>query len=249
MLAPLIEGQNREIDMSFRTKACAVTVAAACALFAPAAMAAPVTAHAPAPVTGKQLKNGLLPPSHFLPGYATLFADNSGGSLEHTTVFHISSMKCFEFWTFIGGARGFGETAFAEESAAAKSPSASVQEVFHQAVYQAASTRAAATMFAKIGAKYKSCKTVSAKDGKGGTLKQTVHARVAEKVGGHQSLLLTENITDTKTPGPPLVIVALWTLDGTDVYLISSELLSVHAPKPTLTSLMLKLIPRVRALK
>ena len=118
--------------MSFRTRACAVTVAAACALFAPAAMAAPVTAHAPAPVTGKHLKNGLLPPSHFLPGYATLFADNSGGSLEHTTVFRISSMKCFEFWTFIGGTSGFGETAFADESAAAKSPSASVQEVFHQ---------------------------------------------------------------------------------------------------------------------
>jgi len=105
---------------------------------------APVTAHAPAPVTGKQLKNGLLPPSHFLPGYASLFADNSGGSLEHTTVFRISSMKCLAFWTFIGGTKGFGETAFADESAAAKSPSASVLEIFHQAVYQAASTKAAA---------------------------------------------------------------------------------------------------------
>jgi hypothetical protein len=45
------------------------------------------------------------------------------------------------------------------------------------------------------------------------------------------------------------VTVALWTLDGNDIYMINSMLLSVHAPKPTLSSLMLKLIPRVRALR
>ncbi len=39
-----------------------------------------------------------------------------------------------------------------------------------------------------------------AKDGHGGTLKETVHARTAERVGGHQSLLLTEYLTDTKSP-------------------------------------------------
>ena len=31
--------------------------------------------------------------------------------------------------------------------------------------------------------------------------------------------------------------------------MVNSALLNVHAPKPTLSSLMLKLIPRVRALK
>jgi hypothetical protein len=45
------------------------------------------------------------------------------------------------------------------------------------------------------------------------------------------------------------VIVALWTLDGTDIYMIHSELISVKAPKPTLSSLMLKLVKRVSALR
>jgi hypothetical protein len=45
------------------------------------------------------------------------------------------------------------------------------------------------------------------------------------------------------------VTYALWTLDSQDVYLISSQVISVSSPKPTLSSLMLKLIPRVRALK
>ena len=116
-------------------------------------------------------------------------------------------------------------------------------------MYQFASNHAAATVYAQIGAKYKSCKSVSSSNGRGGTSKQSVHSRVAERVGGHQSLLLTEFFTDSNTPGPPLVTVALWTLDGTDIYMVHSQLLNVHAPKPTLSSLMLKLIPRVRALK
>jgi hypothetical protein len=90
---------------------------------------------------------------------------------------------------------------------------------------------------------------VSVADGHGGTIRQTVHARKAERVGGHQSLLLTIYVTDSKTPGPPLVTKALWTVDGKDVYLVSSQLITVKAPKPTLSSLVLKLISRVRALK
>ena len=70
--------------MSFRVKACAATVAAACVLFTPAAMASPGISHAQVQVTGKQLKNGLLPPSHILPGYTTIFSDNSGGKLERS---------------------------------------------------------------------------------------------------------------------------------------------------------------------
>ena len=235
--------------MSFRVKACAATVAAACALFTPAAMASPGISHAPVQVTGKQLKNGLLPPTGFLPGYKTLFASNSGGKLEHFTTFHIPSMKCSDFWLFNGDVDGFGETAFATESATFKSISAPVQELFEQSVYQFASNHAAATVYAQIGAKYKSCKSTTFSDGHGGKLKQTVHSRAAERVGGHQSLLLTIYATVTGEPGPPLVTVALWTLDGNDIYMIHSELIGVKAPKPTLSSLMLRLIARVRALK
>ena len=236
--------------MSFRTKASAVAVTAAmCALLAPAAMASPGLSHSPAQVTGKKIKAGLLPPTSFLPGYKNLFASNSGGKLEHFTTFHIPSMKCSDFWLFNGDVDGFGETAFATETATFKSVSAPVQENFEQSVYQFASNHAAATVFAQISAKYKSCKSVSSADGHGGTDKQSVHSRVAERVGGHQSLLLTEYFTDSSAPGAPLVTVALWTLDGNDIYMINSMLLSVHAPKPTLSSLMLKLIPRVRALR
>jgi hypothetical protein len=236
--------------MSFRSKAGAVAVAAAiCTLLAPAALAAPGLSHSPAQVTGKKLKGGLLPPTGFLPGYKTLFASNSGGSLEHSATFHIPSMKCANFWLFNGNVKGFGETGFATETATSKSVAAPVQELFQQTVYQLASNQAATAFENQIGAKYKSCKSVSSSDGQGGKLKQTVHSRVTERVGGHKSLLLTEYVTDSKTPGPPVVIKALWTLDGTDVYLVSSELLNVNAPKPTLPSLMLKLISRVRALK
>jgi hypothetical protein len=236
--------------MSFRTKAGAVAVTAAlCTLLVPAAMASPALSHSPAQVTGKKLKGGLLPPSSFQPGYSTLFASNSGGSLEHGTIFHVPSMKCSDFWLFAGNTKGFGETAFATESATSKSGQAPVLELFQQSVYQLASNHAAATLDSQIGARYKACKSVKFSDGHGGTFKETVHSRVTERVGGHQSLLLTEYETDTKTPGPPQVIVALWTLDGTDIYRVDSEPINVKAPKPTLSSLMLKLIPRVRALK
>lgn len=236
--------------MSFRTKASAVAIAAAmCTSLALPALASPAVSHAPIQVTGKQLKGGLLPTSSFLPGYRVLVADTSGNKLEHGVLFHISSMACFKFWSLIGTVGGFGDTAYANETVAAKSPSAPVQELFQQFVSQSASPHAAATLFGQIGAKYKSCRTASAKDGSGGTLKETVHSRTAERVGGHKSLLLTEYLTDSKVHGAPLVTVALWTLNGPDIYMINSQLETVHSPKPTLSSLMLKLMHRIRALK
>jgi hypothetical protein len=233
----------------FRVKASAIAVSAAiCTLLAPAAMASPGVSHSPVQVTGKKLKSGLLPPSHILSGYSTIFSNNSGGSLEHGTVLHIPSMKCATFWGFIGTVKGFGETAFATELAGSGGRTA-VEETFQQSVYQFASNHGAASVFGQISAKYKSCRSVGVADGHGGTLRQTVHTRKAERVGGHQSLLLTEYLTDTRIGGPPVVTVALWTVVGTDVYMFSSQLLNVRSPKPTLSSLMLKLIARVRALR
>ena len=236
--------------MSFRVKAGAIAVSAAvCMLLAPAAVASAGVSHAPVQVTGKKLKTALLPPTRFQPGYSTIFAGNSGGRLEHGTVFHIPSMKCVNFWNFIGHVKGFGETAFATESATSKSGKAPILEIFSQAVYQSASHHAATVLNGQISAKYKSCKSVSFSDGNGGTIRETVHARKAERVGGHPSLLLTEYLTDTKVKGVRVVTKALWTIVGTNVYMIDSDLLNVTSPKPTLSSLMLKLIARVRALK
>jgi hypothetical protein len=235
--------------MPFRAKASIIAAAAAaCALLAPAAMASPGVSHSPVQVTGKKLKSGLLPASHILAGYSVIFSNNSGGKLEHGTLFHIPSMKCANFWGFIATVKGFGETAFATDLAGSGGKTA-VEETFQQSVYQFAGNHGAASAFGQIGAKYKSCRSVSTADGHGGTLRQTVHSRKAERVGGHQSLLLTEYLTDTRIGGPPVVTVALWTVFGSDVYMFSSQLLNVHSPKPTLSSLMLKLIPRIRALR
>jgi hypothetical protein len=235
--------------MPFRAKASIIAAtAAACVLLAPAAMASPAVSHSPVQVTGKKLKSGLLPASHILAGYSVIFSNNSGGSLEHGTLFHIPSMKCASFWGFIATVKGFGETAFAT-TLAGSGGRAAVEETFQQSVYQFAGSRGAASVFGQIGAKYKACRSISLADGHGGTIRQTVHARKAERVGGHQSLLLTEYLTDTRIGGPPVVTVALWTVFGPDVFMFSSQLLNVHSPKPTLSSLMLKLIPRIRALR
>ena len=145
--------------------------------------------------------------------------------------------------------KGFGETAFATESATSKSGQAPVLEIFSQSVYQSASNHAATVLNGQISAKYKSCRSVSFSDRHGGTIHETVHARQAERVGGHPSLLLTEYLTDTKVTGVRLVTKALWTIAGTNVYMIDSQLLNVQSPKPALSSLMLKLIARVRALR
>ena len=236
--------------MSFRAKvtakvtAIAVT-AAACVLLAPTAMA---SSH-PVQVTGTKLKSGLLPPSAFQPHYVTIFAGNSGGRLEHGVTRRIPPMRCFIFWASIGVDKGYGETAFATEMAGSKTGADPVEEIFQQSVYQFASSRSAASFYGQISAKYKSCRSVSEPDGNGGTLRQTVHARSAPRVGGHKSLLLVEYLTDSKVGGSPLVTDVLWTPVGTNVYMVSSQLLNVRSPRPTLSSLMLKLIKRISALR
>ena len=50
--------------------------------------------------------------------------------------------------------------------------------------------------------------------------------------------------------GPvPAVTYVLWTIDGTDVYMISTAPLTPGPPQPAQSSLTLKLIARVRALR
>jgi len=45
------------------------------------------------------------------------------------------------------------------------------------------------------------------------------------------------------------MIYVLWTIDGADVYMISTTPLSISAPKPAQASLTLKLIARVTHLR
>ena len=234
--------------MSLRAKASAIALtAAACMLLAPAAMA---SSHGPIQVTGKQLKSALLPPSDFVSGYAVVYAANSGGRLEHGGIFKLPSMSCRVFWPSVGVTQGFGETAFATDVVGPKSGTVTtVAEIFSQTVYQFASTHTATTFLSQLNAKYRSCRSTSVSDTKGGTLRWAVHSQSKLRVGGHQALQVVEYLSDSKVPGPPAVSYLLWTVNGADIYLISTQLLSTTSPQPTQSSLTLKLIARVTALR
>jgi len=232
--------------MSFRTKVGAIAVAAAaCVLLAPAAMAS----SGPVQVTGKQLKSALLPASDFQPGYTASNENDSGRKLEHRSFYQLSSMKCQTFWTLIGEAPGFGDTAFAGNLVEDKTATASVFEIFEQSVYQFASSHAASSFYSQLNAKYRSCRSTSASDTQGGTLRWLVRTQAKQHVGSHQAVLLVERTSDSKVAGGALTTDVLWTIDGTDVYMISTTLVTTPTPQPTQSSLTLKLIARVAALR
>lgn len=232
--------------MSFRSKVSAIAVTtAACMMLAPAAMAS----SGPVQVTGKQLKSALLPASDFLAGYSAGAEDDSGRKLEHGTLFKVPSMSCKNFWLLTGVVGGFGETAFASDLIDTKSTSVTVFETFTQIVYQFASTHAAASFYSQLNAKYRSCRTVTSSDGSGGSLRRTVRSQSKQRVGGHQAVRLVESLSDSKVAGPALTTYVLWTIDGTDIYMISTTPLSIPSPKPTQASLTLKLIARVSHLR
>lgn len=232
--------------MSFRAKVTAIAVtAAACVVLAPAAMAS----SGPVQVTGKQLKSALLPASDFLAGYSVGNEGDSGRKLEHSTVFKMPSMRCQNFWLVIGVVGGFGDTAFAGDLIDTKSTSATVFETFSQIVYQFPSTHAAASFYSQLNAKYRSCRTVTESDGQGGSLRRTVRSQSKQRVGGHQAVQIVETMSDTKVPGPALLTYVLWTIDGTDVYMINTMPLNIPSPRPTQSSLTLKLIARVSHLR
>jgi len=234
--------------MSLRVKVSAIALtAAACMLLAPTAMA---SSQGPLQVTGKQLKSALLPSSYFVAGYAVAYAANSGGRLEHGGIFNLPSMSCRVFWPSVGVTQGFGETAFATDLVGPKPGTVTaVAEIFSQTVYQFASTHTATTFLSQLNAKYQSCRSTSASDTKGGTLRWVVHSQSKLRVGGRQALQVVDYLSDSKVPGAPLVSYLLWTVSGADIYLISTQLLSTASPQPTQSSLTLKLIARVTALR
>jgi hypothetical protein len=234
--------------MSFRAKiSAAALTAAACMLLAPTALA---SSHGTVQVTGTQLKSALLPPGDFIAGYTVTFALNSGSNLEHGAVLNLPSISCKAFWLEQGVAQGFGETAFASDMVAAKSGTLpSVSEIFNQSVYQFASAHTATAFLSQLNAKYRSCRSVTASDTTGGTLHWVAHSQSKQRVGSDQALQVVEYVSDSKVPGSPTVIYLLWTANGTDVYMISSQLLFITSPRPTLSSLTLKLIARVHALR
>ena len=116
------------------------------------------------------------------------------------------------------------------------STSVTVFETFNQIVYQFASTHAATSFYSQLNAKYRSCRTVTSSDGTGGSLRRTVRSQSKQRVGGHQAVQVVEAMSDSKVPGPALVTYVLWTIDGTDIYMISTTPLSIPTPKPARTT-------------
>ena len=232
--------------MSFRGQASTIAItAAALVAVAPAALAS----SGPVQVSGKQLRSALLPASDFLPDYATSDVFDSGRGLEHEIVFTVPSMTCRDFWSYIGDVAGFGETAFAGDLVAYKSGAVPVAELFGQSIYQFASAHAAASFFGEVNAKYRSCRSLTEPGSGGGTIHYSVHSQSKQRVGGHQALQLIEYTVVSKV-GPTIVpTYVLWTIDGTDIYRIRAILINTDAPQPTLSSLTLKLIARVSALR
>jgi hypothetical protein len=231
--------------MSVRVKASAVALAAlACLLLAPAATASP----GPVQFTGRQLKAALLPASDFVAGYTSTDESDSGRRLEHATVFRLRSTSCSTFWLFSGQVAGFGETAFATDLVEGETGRLIPQETFVQSIYQFASSRAAASFYGQLTGKYRSCRSAGEPGGSGKTIRETLHSEAALFFGGHHASQVIEYVTASRTPGPPLVFYLLWTIDGTDVYWISTNQDS-GSPRPTLSSLTLKLIARVSALR
>jgi len=230
--------------MPLRAKASAVALAALVGLFlAPTAMASSGSAQ----FTGRQLKAALLPASDFVAGYTTPVETDTGRHLEHLTLFTLRSMSCSMFWLTIGRGYGFGDTAFASALVEDLTGTLSPEEIFEQSIYQFASTRAATSFFGQVKAKYRSCRstTITTKSGK---TRHTVHSASTLRVGGHQALQILDDVV-TGVPGPPLAVYLLWTVDGTDVYWISTTPLSLDSPRPAQSSLTLELIARVSHLR
>ncbi len=235
--------------MSFRARTSVITATAAAfvALLAPIALAA---SHGPVQVTGKQLKSALLPTADFGSGFTVVYSANSGSKLERRGVFKLPSMSCKVFWPSAGVTAGFGETAFATDLTGPKTVSLSSNfELFNQTVYQFASTKTATAFLSQLTAKYHSCRSASASDTKGGTLHWTTHSQSKSRVGGHPALQVVEYLSDAKVSAPPTMTDLLWTVDSTDIYMISTQLLSGESPQPTQASLTLKLIARVTKLR
>ena len=121
-----------------------------------------------------------------LPGYRVLDSENSGGKLEYGALSTFRPWR-LQFWSLTA------------RSAASVIPPTPTRRLRPSRPRRRAGDLPAVRLpvgehlrgrdaLRPIRAKYKSCRTATAKDGSGGTLKETVHSRAAERVGGHKSM-------------------------------------------------------------
>jgi len=235
--------------MSFRARIMAsVAFATASFLLAPSALAA---SH-PVQVTGGKLKSALLPAASFGSDFHLQFVLWSKGLWHQRATDHVPSMSCARFED--GTIGRFGESAVAlsfvdDNNAITNYPNS--EFYYNQVVYQFPSVKAASTYYSQAKAKYAKCKdfteNVQASSVPGsGKMDTTLMSMAKTKVGRYQAFQAVQDVDLSEAPGFSLTLNTLVTVEGTDVFTIVS--LS-GTNDPVSTSLMLKLVNRVRKLR
>jgi len=228
--------------MSFRTFAAVVVTVTGVAILGPSAMAATPGAHQ---VTGRQLKSALVPASAIGSSSTANAEFDTGRGLEHgPAFFRLPTMSCHDFWVLFG-VTGYGETA----SASDRLNDFSSAQFHQQIVYQFASPREASSFLSQEEAKYPKCRSFVVSGG-GPTLRVAVYSMSRTRVGGHQAFQVAETETISSFPATPLYVHLSFTVDGADVFIVTTENDSNSTPvNPSLPAFTLRLIARVAALR
>jgi hypothetical protein len=238
--------------MSLRAKVFA-SIAFATSAFLLVPTAAQAATH-PVQVSGARLKSALLPASAFGSGFKLVVATGTGKSLLHQKAKnHVPTMSCgtFENLAF----NFYGESAAAvsisdNEGAAISVDSTNVDLLYDQTAYQFPSVKAAATFYRQAHAKYAACRSFSEKTGSGGmddeTLKITLKSISKIKVGKYRAFRVREGVSISSISGFPLTLNALVTVEGADVFVVTSFSVGNH---PVSAKTMLKLVDRVVKLR
>jgi hypothetical protein len=198
-------------------------------------------------LTGADLKTALLPLSDFPPGYAinTQDSSDSGSSLLSGTP--SPTPTAADCQHAISGALSSppGLTAGANQALYSTSgnPSALHQTGFSQGISQFSTPSMAAGSMGSLRSVFTRCSSVSSTAG-GITAVTNSAIKPAPPVAGHQALLLTQRGTLSRVP---VVVEALYTLNGADIYVVSASSIGVPFPaQVSLPALTVKLISRVQ---
>jgi hypothetical protein len=198
-------------------------------------------------LTGADLKLALLPLSDFPPGYAINAQDSSDSGSSLLSGTPSPTPAAADCQHALSGALSSppGLTAGANQAlySTSDNPSALHQTGFSQGISQFSSPSMAAESMDSLRSVFTRCSSVSSTTG-GITAVTKSAIKPAPPVAGHQALLLTQRGTLSSVP---VVVQALYTLDGADIYVVSASSIGVPFPaQVSLPALTVKLISRVQ---
>jgi hypothetical protein len=206
----------------------------------PAAVASPASART-VQLTGAQLLSALLPASAFPAGYKPSpgGSHSSGKRLETGPAkYRLSAMSCTSFGNNFGS-KGFGETATAGDGF--EQP-ADIRG-YGQQVYQFRTSGAAVSFFNGLRAVAHRCPAFVLS---GAGFRATTRVFGTAPIAGGRTFQADES----GTAGAKLTVDLVFTVTGTDVFFDGAIGLGVAPPaSPSVRTVMLKLIKRVRAFR